>query len=480
MEDLLSEDARYKLAILNTFEIKKNQTISIDYFCELLGISKFKIQKYIDELNVECAPKKFFSDFIVIERGDLICFDITMEQIREQRLAYLLESPTFKLFHDILCNPSTIEKFSKKNFLSLSKGYTIKKDLNKFLKKWKCTLKKDHIEGDELVIRNLFFEVYYYFYNGISFPFSEEVSKVTNQLYRNLVAAFNLSIPPTQRVKLEMFLAIQWLRLKHDYRIEKSYLEVSTESLMKLQSIANVCHEAPNVLTTDERAYVFLFLSTQDLVKAPIVFIDDEINTMVKQLTNAFIAEMKTHLNLEKRPLIENEQEIYQHLERQLQQIHARFFTFKFTSTTFISENQIQFFEEGHPQFHQLIKAFIHDLDRKSILVLSENEQVRLYYDYMFAMAMLLPNSYIENEIYVCVDFSHGPTYSSYIAQTIQSFKNFNIVVEQKIRANTDLYISDFLIKKLNCLQIIWKNPPSASDWEEFGNKIIEIKGEKQ
>lgn len=480
MEDLLSEDARYKLAILNTFEIKKNQTISIDYFCELLGISKFKIQKYIEELNIECVTEQSFSDFIVIERGDLICFDITMEQIREQRLTYLLESPTFKLFHEILCNPTTIEKFSKKYFLSLSKAYGIKKDLNKFLKKWKCTLKKDHIEGDELVIRNLFFEVYYYFYNGISFPFSEEVFSATNQLYRNLVTAFNLSIPPTQRVKLEIFLAIQWLRIKNNHWIEKPYVEVPIESLTKLQSITSVYREEPDIMTTGEQAYVFLFLSTQDIVKVPILYVDDEINTKVKQLTTAFIMEMKTHLNLENRPLIKNEQEIYQHLERQLQQIHARFFSFKFTSSTFISENQIQFFEEGHPKFHQMITAFIQDLDRKAILILSENEKVKLYYDYMFAMAMLLPNHYIENEIYVCVDFSHGPTYSSYIAQTIQSFKNFNIVVEQKIRANTDLYISDFLIKKLNCPQIIWKNPPTASDWEDFGNKIIEIKGEKQ
>ena len=81
--------------------------------------------------------------------------------------------------------------------------------------------------------------------------------------------------------------------------------------------------------------------------------------------------------------------------------------------------------------------------------------------------------------MYVCVDFSLGEQYSHYISSQIKRFKNFNIILEDRFSSRTDLFLSDCLINKIGVEQIIWKNPPSSDDWEDFGNKIIHIKRKK-
>ncbi|MGX7419957.1 helix-turn-helix domain-containing protein [Carnobacterium gallinarum] len=483
MEGLLEEDARYKLYLLKIFEIKKNQIVSIDTLCELLMLSKFKVQKYIDTLNSEYVVKEASSDFIVNERGDLICYDSTKEQISQLRLQYLMESGIFKLFHELVDAPISIEKFSKKYFLSLSKGYALKKELSRFLKPWGLSLKKDRIEGDEGSLRNVLFEVYYYFYNGLSFPFNAEIYQKTNQLYNNVVASFNLSIPPTQKIKLEIFLAIQWLRIKNHRVLKKSFIHVPVGELEKLRGIRQNLEGDKGFFkefVDNECAYLFLFLSTQQMIELPLKLNDEETNLKITNITENLIIDVKNKLQLKEQITELEKQEAYEHLVKRLNQIHTSFFIFPFTATTFISENQIQFFEETHPVFHQIIKAFINHLVEEQILTMGENEQIKLYYDYMFAMIMHFPNTYIEDDFYICVDFSHGVTYSDYIAETIRSFKNMNIVVERKIYPHTALYVSDFSITKLNCPQIIWENPPTANDWEQFGDKVIAIKGEKR
>lgn len=49
--DLLMEEERYQLYILQMLEIKKSTYCSIDQLCDLLEISKYKVEKHIQELQ---------------------------------------------------------------------------------------------------------------------------------------------------------------------------------------------------------------------------------------------------------------------------------------------------------------------------------------------------------------------------------------------------------------------------------------------
>ena len=82
--------------------------------------------------------------------------------------------------------------------------------------------------------------------------------------------------------------------------------------------------------------------------------------------------------------------------------------------------------------------------------------------------------------MYICVDFSRGSAYTSFIAENIRSFKNLNVEIQQKLNNKTQLYVSDIMIDKLNCPQIIWENPPSDYDWLLFSKMIIKVRNKSK
>ena len=88
----------------------------------------------------------------------------------------------------------------------------------------------------------------------------------------------------------------------------------------------------------------------------------------------------------------------------------------------------------------------------------------------------LFPIETLERPVCVCVDFTFGKYYNEFIAKQINGFKHFNLFIVDRLTADTDIYISDCNIDHSTISQIIWKNPPTADDWEDFGNKIVEIK----
>lgn len=146
-----------------------------------------------------------------------------------------------------------------------------------------------------------------------------------------------------------------------------------------------------------------------------------------------------------------------------------------YSHLTFYTFEEESLFAELYPQFHQVAKKFV-EMVRKSNIY---NKQLiiksGLYYDYIFAIISVIPQKYLFDKIYICVDFSQGSSYTSFIAETIKIFQSLNIEVQQKVNNQTQLYVSDIMIDKLNCPQIIWKNPPSDYDWLLFGEMLIKV-----
>ncbi|EKQ3613722.1 hypothetical protein P4507_002781, partial [Enterococcus faecalis] len=96
--------------------------------------------------------------------------------------------------------------------------------------------------------------------------------------------------------------------------------------------------------------------------------------------------------------------------------------------------------------------------------------------DYLFLLVTILPIELLEDVIYICVDFSHGNFYNEFIKRSISSFQNLNVKFERKLTTKTQIYISDFVLNKNVCPQIIWKNPPGPNDWKVFGDLVVSLK----
>ncbi|HAP4981479.1 TPA: M protein trans-acting positive regulator, partial [Enterococcus faecalis OG1RF] len=94
----------------------------------------------------------------------------------------------------------------------------------------------------------------------------------------------------------------------------------------------------------------------------------------------------------------------------------------------------------------------------------------------IFLLIHYLPLNVVERPIHVCVDFSQGTNYTEYIIKQVEGFETLNLVVERQLTAKTDIFISDYLLDNLIRKQIIWKNPPTPTDWKFFGDTVVSIK----
>lgn len=115
----------------------------------------------------------------------------------------------------------------------------------------------------------------------------------------------------------------------------------------------------------------------------------------------------------------------------------------------------------------------------KSKRKLEWRKQASIYYDYMFACIQNIPLEILKDRVHVCVDFSQGKLYKQYMQKMVNCFNNLNIEVQSTIDENTDLYLSDFYSGELTCAQLIWKNPPTVLNWQQFGDLVVSIKKEK-
>lgn len=467
---------------MEIIEIRKGQFLTIDKLCDILGLSKFKVTNYIEELNAELTGMNE-EKFITIEvDGELNYGEITTEIIRHQKLAFLMDSKVFLLFDSLVQRTTHIEKFAETNFISISKAYEVRKELKKIMKSKDLKIKNGILEGNEFDVRNLVFEVYYYFFNGIQYPFDRQVKKMSQHLIKILVANFHIRLTPTKKIKLELFLSIQYLRISQRKMIHIDYIneEKLVDPIFKMSALRENLFGEQLSKEKDikaELSFLYFFLTTQDIIETEIIYLDDTLQEKITAITDAFIKVTENHLTFKQEISLSNQQDIYKQLAKELNKVNKKMMAFQTMATTFISEDQVAFFKENYPAFHELITDM---MGSSSFFTnFSNTEKTKIYYDYMFLMIATIPLNSIEEPIYVCVDFSHGAHYSTFIASNIDSFKNLNIKIERSLSSRTNLYMSDFLIKNIPCEQIIWKNPPSAADWEIFADVVLKIKGDK-
>ncbi|WP_379946073.1 helix-turn-helix domain-containing protein [Enterococcus devriesei] len=211
--EFLDESARYRLNILQIFDLRKGQFISSDLLIEFLGISKFKLNNYLTELEKDLGETED-TRLHRLARGEIEIVHLTNEVIRQLRLKYVKASETFIFFQELVLYGTSAEKFAQKNFLSRSKAYLIKNNLGKIVRSAGVKVGDSELRGDETAVRNLLFEVYYYFFNGIESPFPQELQTEIRSYIELIRSVFHIERILTRLIKLELFLGIVLIRWK--------------------------------------------------------------------------------------------------------------------------------------------------------------------------------------------------------------------------------------------------------------------------
>jgi len=477
--EFLELNYRYQYYLLELVADNGDYYLTTAKAMKILGLSKFKISQYVENINVDLATISPESHLAINGDGMFESKQINEAVVRKIRLAYLKDSTLFKLLEFSLMNPKQTETadFCDALFIGKTKFYELRKEMVEVTSQFGLEFSKNQIVGPENQIRQFIFEVYYSYFNGIEKPF-EMLQETVDQIVTAIGQQYQIELLPTTDTKLEIFVKVQYLRMRGKASVDGRLLAVDFKETQPvvwqtMLTILTEHYQLLNVPLEAEAESLLTFLFAEGYLTLTTNYLDAGLQTQILEKSEQFLNQVR--LGLERRPIQSAEfDEALDRLKGHLDQIHMRMLTFYVEPTTFIDENQLAYFAESNPLFHQIIQDFMNQQK-----TLAWRKQASLYYDYMFACIEDIPLRILKDRVYICVDFSQGKLYNQYMRKMVNYFNNLNIELQTTINEQTDLYLSDFYSSALTCEQLIWKNPPTVHNWQQFGDIVVALKKEK-
>lgn len=474
--EFLDLNYRYQYYLLELVADNGDYYLTMAKAMKLLGLSKFKISQYVDNINVDLTTISPQSHLTINGDGLFESQGIDEATVRRIRLAYLKESTLFKLLEFSLMNPKQTETadFCDALFIGKTKFYELRREMAEVAEQFGLAFHKNQLVGTESQIRQFIFEIYYSYFNGIEKPF-DLLQATVDQIVAAISEQFKIQLLPTTITKLEIFIKVQYIRLRGkagltERSLSLDFKEAQPTLWQTTSAILTEHYQLLNVPLDMEAEGLLTFLFAEGYLTLTTDYLDQTLQDQVAVKTTQFIA--KVQQVLVKSP---QQASLYdtalQALKGHLDQIHMRMLTFYVEPTTFIDENQLAYFAESNPLFHQIIQEFMDDQT-----TMAWRKRASLYYDYMFACIEDIPLTILKDRVYICVDFSQGKLYNQYMRKMVNYFNNLNIELQSAVNQQTDLYLSDFYASDLTCEQLIWKNPPTVHNWQQFGDIVVTIK----
>ncbi|MBP2099880.1 helix-turn-helix domain-containing protein [Enterococcus rivorum] len=411
---------------------------------------------------------------------------VTAALIDNLRLFYAKKSGMFLLFDAIVVSDISSSEFEKRYFFSRTKVFNLRKKLESLLNEVGITLEMQKLIGEEKAIRKFIFEVYYYYFNGLEFPFPSNVKINVEKTKNSLISIFECDHRPTKMKQLELFIGVCFLRIKWQYFLTESVLNLELFDSFQYKSMRDhilkqVTFPIENRSNTVDFELDFLlaFMTVENIFLSSMrrqVSFHEKKET---QLTTLFLEIVDFELTVLKGCSVPDKKVILEKLKRNFQTIHRRLLCFILPKYAFNYWYRNGDFEEMYPEFHRIATRFMSIFDNfmecKNFFI----DKSALYYDYMVSLIVSMPQNYLESPIYVCVDFSAGEIYAEYVFEKLNHLKRHGIQIQHKIDNKTDIYLSDHTNNKLLCKQIVFQNPPKENQWQLLKQTVLDIKKTK-
>lgn len=457
---------QYPVFILEWLELKKSTYCTIDLLCEFVGISRFRCLKYIEELNELLYPVDKDAKIKVEPSGEIYSRHLNFLTVKKIRAHYLVKSEVFQLLNTSLNLELSLNEFSEKRFLSRTQAYDKRKKLSRLLSEYKLKYKKGKVIGNELFIRNFVYSLYLNYFYGLYNPFSKEITHEATNLLNSMMSYLELSLTFTQKNKLMIFISIVLTRTKHNHFCSLKEFDYQLQVKKKAFEVYQNFFVADDRSKQLEWQYFLTYLVSERIIVNPFKVEHSNMKEKTTCFLTNFIA-LDDH----------NYLHYFTELTKELKRLNIKYRILPLTTDFFTIYRHTEFLEENYPSLVKPVEDLNDLWTDVSAPYLDKN---RVFDDAFFSVLEIIPLDKIDDKVYVCVDFTQGIAYSNFIINQIEGFKNQNIVVQRKLEFNTDIFISDYASPKLSMDQIIWKTPPNADDWEDFGNHVIAVKQRKR
>ncbi|MTD41890.1 hypothetical protein GIX45_25375 [Erwinia sp. CPCC 100877] len=467
--NFLEDEDREKLQLLMTLQQYNEQFLTQKKLIEETGLSKFLLDKYITELNISCPTLNISEELY----DEMSYQPVSNDLVQKMQHAYAQRSLKFRFLVEVLVEEKSVKKFQEDHHIAKTTLYQIRSRVLSSLKNEQITVKKNKLIGYEMKIRSVIFDIVAYFYFGEHSPFGSENNKNAQQLLKQLTTYFHLDLTFLQQKKLLLFIQVLQIRVKNRHMLNENFCTVNEdiqhEYKTQLIAIEQALHGTIECDFEELREcnYLMLFLYVSEMFDVQLTF-KQELFIQNEETTQQLIVLLQTK---------------FQITESQKKQLHVAFLKkllgfsiFRQSYTTFIDTAAYQYFAEVYFLLHKTILRFIRTDSFILSLDLSKNDQAKLYYDMAFSVLATLDPAQLGKPINIYIDFSHGTAYTEFISQSLRRFRDLNISIQKKFNNKTNVFLSDYRLQEANCTQIIWKQPPTPSDWSRFADLVIQLR----
>lgn len=467
-EELLIDRYRYEWVILKYIENYKNHYCTVSELSKILAISSYKVETYIDELNTYLSLISKDTAICIKKSGEITCANLDYVTVKKIRIKFMKICELFNILDNFFINEIPMKKQVALLHSSQTASYVKFRHLKSLLNEENILIKKSRIIGNELSVRSIFFSTYYELFNGIENPFPKEIRQMTDKIIKQFSSQYIVTIPKTKEIKLAIFISIWFIRIKNKHFIQENYVDYVKNDFTKwLKKAINSDSSIDDEQLENEIGYFLMFCHFEiDNEQFVTKFRTFDLYQEAVKLTQKFISMFFDTFSYE----IKDD-----FIEKELTNIHIKWLVYRFKNQSFIIKGKFNYFQETNPAIDKFIQDFFREIE-KTTFFQSDSEKNKLYYDYLFLLVTQLPMEKIETPLNICIDFSHGNNYNSYIKMMLQSLQSMNLIFEAKISNNTKLFLSDCAMDKLNCEQLIWKKPPTSNDWKELGELLVKLK----
>ncbi|MGX7418598.1 helix-turn-helix domain-containing protein [Carnobacterium gallinarum] len=478
MEFLLEKADQRKLELFSFLELNQAHSVSLYEIKDALDLSEFLAAKTVSELIADIEIYDLEEYYSIVQQDKMITLTkIGKDSINRLIWHYLKDSRRFKLLDYVFkTNYFSLQTFYEKLYMSKTKAFTLKTKISDYLQKHEISLSADyHLIGNEKHIRLFLFQLYFTGFKNYEFPFDSDITKLVEIFEHELTNILIKRPSESQRLKLSYFLAIIFQRLDLGHVIEPVELNYKLVIKNEIHLIENQLNLLANEFTSlpatnihNEITFIIDFLISEDYISS--TYLDKKKAPQTSFLTAQFISQIESYFNLKLDP------QLTLLLINELDKIHYRIFYYKQLINVWHSFINQEFLKENYIDFYNFCQIFIHQIDIAEESVNIESFENVLLYDYIFVLLKYFPTDKILDPIYVTIDFSYGENYNHFIQLTLKNLPFLYIKIENSLSSHTDIYLSDILPSKVDCDYLIWNSPPTASDWEAFGNLIIKIR----
>lgn len=466
MRNVLEKDDYNKFMLFSYMEGTTNQTVTISNIEDRFSLTYFKAVKLVDELMNDFDDLNL-EDFFYIEKKKKAYTYSKNGFDSINRLLWIYGRRSLKMSlidYFLKYEGRSIEEFSFDYYISLSKAYRIRNEANDFLDSYGFNFLKSK-EYSEKNLRFFLAELYFNIFKEYEEPFDKLLVEQANTLLIILKdTGYIEDLQGLDFFKLKFYLYVTYLRNQNshsDFTDLKELCEISSEKIKMLKE------------------YLKTFLVNHDNI-------DDEVLALVNYLkvnnllVDTFIPEITESLT-ESFLIISSYKELVEYndgLQESLTPLFIKslYFGNQLLDSQFYADLTV--FQENYYEIYQLclsicandkfISIFGNQLENKSFLM-----------SMLLKLIHNLPLQLLQVPVRVTIDFSIGKEYNSFISLMVDNLPFSNLVVNNIYSRETDIYLSDILTNKVHSKYIIWNSPPTAKDWEIFGNLVTTIKKEK-